>query len=91
MQEMHVQSLSQEDPLEKEMETHSSILAWVVPWTEEPGALQSMIHRFRHNLATGRQKEHFKIELIIIYELLVIPDQDTTTSLKLFVNGLIEG
>ena len=91
MQEMHVQSLSQEDPLEKEMETHSSILAWVVPWTEEPGALQSMSHRVWHDLATGRQKAHFKIELIIIYELLVIPDQDTTTSLKLFVNGLIEG
>ena len=36
------------------------------------------------------QKSHIKIELIIIYELLVIPDQDTTTSLKLFVNGLIE-
>ena len=42
MQEMHVQSLGQEDPLEKEMETHSSIFAWVVPWTEQPGTLLSM-------------------------------------------------
>ena len=42
MQETWVQSLSQEDPLEKEMATHSSILAWEVPWTEEPGGLQSM-------------------------------------------------
>ena len=37
-----VQSLSREDPLEKEMATHSSILAWEIPWTEEPGGLQSM-------------------------------------------------
>ena len=38
-QEMSVQSLGQEDPLEKEMATHSSILAWEIPWTEEPGGL----------------------------------------------------
>ena len=42
MQETQVQSLGQEDPLEKEMATHSSILAWEIPWTEEPGGLQSM-------------------------------------------------
>ena len=42
MQEMHVQSQGQEDPLEEEMATHSSILAWTIPWTEEPGGLQSM-------------------------------------------------
>ena len=42
MQETWVQSLSQEDPLEKEMATHSSIAAWRIPWTEEPGGLQSM-------------------------------------------------
>ena len=40
-QEKRVQSLGQEDPLEEEMATHSSILAWKVPWTEEPGRLQS--------------------------------------------------
>ena len=40
-QEIRVQSLSWEDPLEKEMATHSSILAWRIPWTEEPGGLQS--------------------------------------------------
>ena len=39
---MWVQSLGQEDPLEEEMATHSSILAWKVPWTEEPEGLQSM-------------------------------------------------
>ena len=42
MQETWVQSLGQEDPLEKEMATHSSIFAWDKPWTEEPGELQSM-------------------------------------------------
>ena len=41
-QEAWVQSLSQEDPLEKEMATHSSVLAWRIPWREEPGGLQSM-------------------------------------------------
>ena len=41
MQETRVGSLGQEDPLEKEMATHSSILAWGIPWTEEPGGFQS--------------------------------------------------
>ena len=42
IQETWVRSLGREDPLEKEMTTHSSILAWRIPWTEEPGRLQSM-------------------------------------------------
>ena len=42
MQETQVQSLGREDPLEKEMATHSSILAWEIPWTEEPVGLQSI-------------------------------------------------
>ena len=42
MQEKGVRFLSQDDPLEKGMATHSSILAWRIPWTEEPGGLQSM-------------------------------------------------
>ena len=41
VQEMRVLSLGQEDPLEKEMAAHSSILAWEIPWTQEPGRLQS--------------------------------------------------
>ena len=50
MQETWVQSLGGEDPLEKEMATHSSILAWRIPWTEEPGMLQSMgSQRVEHN------------------------------------------
>ena len=49
-----VQSLGQEDPLEKGMATDSSNLAWKIPWTEEPGGLQSMgLQRVRHNLATN--------------------------------------
>ena len=43
MQETWVPSLGREDPLEEEMETHSSILAWRVSWTEEPGRLQSRV------------------------------------------------
>ena len=42
MQDTRVQSLCREDPLEKEIATHSSILAWEIPWTEETGGLQSM-------------------------------------------------
>ena len=42
MQETQVQSLGQEDPLEKEMATHSSIRAWKIPWTEEPGGLHTI-------------------------------------------------
>ena len=50
MQDTWVQSLSQEDPLEEGMATHSSIIAWRIPWTEEPGGLQSIeSQRVRHN------------------------------------------
>ena len=52
-QETWVQSLGGEDPLEKEMTPHSSMLAWSIPWTEEPGGIQSMgSQRVRHDLAT---------------------------------------
>ena len=48
MQETRVQSLSREDPLEKGIATHSSILAWRIPWTEEPGGVQSLgLQRFK--------------------------------------------
>ena len=45
MQETWVRSLGQEDPLEKGMASHYSILAWRIPWTEEPGRLQTTVHR----------------------------------------------
>ena len=54
MQETWVRSLGREEPLEKDMATHSSILAWRIPWTEEPGRLQSMgSQRVGHNWATN--------------------------------------
>ena len=58
MQEIWVRSLGQEDPLEEEMATHSSILAWEVPWTEEPGRLQSMgLQRAGCDLSTKQQQQ----------------------------------
>ena len=53
---MWVQSLGQEDPLKKEMATHYSILAWEIPWTKEPGGLQSVrSQRVGHDLAAKQQ------------------------------------
>ena len=50
MQETQVRFLGQQDPLEEVLETHSSILAWIIPWKEEPGGLQSIgCQRVRHN------------------------------------------
>jgi len=50
MQETQVRSLSQEDPLENGMATHSRIIAWRIPWTKEPGRLESMgLRRVRHD------------------------------------------
>ena len=61
MQETRVQSLGDEDPLEKEMATHSSILAWEIPWAEKPGGLQPKgLQRVRHNLATKQQQQHIR-------------------------------
>ena len=58
---MWVQSLSEEDPLEKEMATHSSILAWEILWTEDPGEQQSIVsQRVRHYLATKQQQPTHK-------------------------------
>ena len=54
VQKTHVQTLGQEDPLEKGMATHSCILAWRISWTEEPGELQSMgSQRVRHDRVTN--------------------------------------
>ena len=50
MQETQVQSLGQDNPLEKEMTTHSSTLAWEIPWPEEPGRLQSIVPQSRTRL-----------------------------------------
>ena len=54
MQEIHVQSLGQEDPLEKEVAPHSTILTWRIPWTEGPDRLQSTgLQRVGHDWATS--------------------------------------
>ena len=55
---MWVQSLGREDPLGKEMATHSTILTWKIPWTEEHGGLQSKgLQRIRHDLAIEQQHQ----------------------------------
>ena len=69
--ETRVQSLGQDNPLEKEMATHSSILAWKIPWTEEPDRLQSMrLQRVGHNWVTNTlimsDGEHFFMCLLAI-------------------------
>ena len=57
MQEMWVQSLGQENPLEKGIANHSSVLAWEIPWTEEPGGLPSMgLQRVKHDIVTEQQQ-----------------------------------
>ena len=61
MQETWVWSLDWEDPLEKEMPTHSCILAWRIPWTEEPGGLQSMgLQRVGHDWPSDLTKQYVK-------------------------------
>ena len=77
MQETWVQSLGRKDPLEKEMATHSSILAWEIPWTEEPGRLQSVEwQRGRHNSGTKQQQQRWAVtlnEYSFTLKLLVFP------------------
>ena len=59
MQETQVRSVNQEDPLEMGMATHSSILAWKIPLTEEPGVLQSSgLQRIANDLATDQQQQY---------------------------------
>ena len=70
MREIQVQFLGQEDVLAKEMATHSSILAWSIPWTEKPGGLQSMgLQRVRHNCATNAFTFSCKTTLKILREV----------------------
>ena len=59
--EIQVQSLDREDALEKEMATHSSILAWRIPWTEEPGGLRSMGHTELNMTEVTKQHQHLAI------------------------------
>ena len=62
-----VRTLDQDDSLEKEMATHSCILVWEIPWTEEPGRLQSMrSQRVRHNLAAKQQQKPESLSVLLL-------------------------
>ena len=93
MQEMQVQFLGREDPLEKEMATHSSILAWEIPWAEEPGELKSMGVAKSQTLLSNKQQQQYMF--VYMYMLVWIfkclkkdnqPDkmQRTTSKTKTF-------
>ena len=69
MQETRVRSLGWEDPLEKGMANHASILAWRIPWTEEPGGLQPMGLRIGHNSAI---KHKYNIKHTIFVMKLIL-------------------
>ena len=70
MQKTPVRSLGWEDPMEKGMATHSSVLAWEIPWTEEPGGLQSMaLQRVRHDLATENKQMLNSIAILFLKNL----------------------
>ena len=68
-QETWIQSLGQEDPLEKETATHSSILIWEIPWTEEPGRLQSMGSQSQIQLSTILEQTTLSQHLATYHEL----------------------
>ena len=74
MPEAGVQSLSWEDPLQKEMATHFSIFAWEIPWIEEPGRLQSIrLQRVRPDLATKQQyQQNYHLEVKDVLKTLVL-------------------
>ena len=75
MQEMQVQSLGQEDPLEEEMANHSSILAWKIPWIEQPGGLQSiglkelvrMEHTHMHTHTHTDRHPHRQPQIVVAF------------------------
>ena len=72
MQETWVQSLGQEDPLEKETAAHSSILAWEIPWTEEPGGLQSMRSQSQ-TCFTNKHESHVSLDKLLNFFVLQFP------------------
>ena len=70
MRETQVQSLGGEDPLEKEMASHSSTLAWKIPWTEEPAGLQPMeLQRIGHNCVTTETQQHLLLSSSMQWDL----------------------
>ena len=95
MHQTQVWSLGREDPLEKEMATHFSILSWEIPWTKEPGGLQSMSQRVGHDWGTEHaltRGDYKQISLLSIYHcfltlhwesLLLVPKVDLLIALPL--------
>ena len=81
MQDMQVQSLGQKDPLEKKMVIHSRVLTWEIPWTEEPGGLQSTgLQTVRHNLVTEQQQHIFINVLSASYVVTTVSGAPQTLS-----------
>ena len=73
-QETWIQFLGWEDPLEKEIATHSSILAWEIPWTEKPGRLQSMgLQGVGHNSGTKQPQKQLNVIMVVTEHLLLRP------------------
>ena len=85
MQETWVQALVQEDPLEKEMATHSSILSWKIPWTEEPGGLRFMgSQKLRHYLVTKLKLKFLSIFHSFLYKWKEYTHADNENKLETF-------
>ena len=83
VQETWVRSLGQEDPLEKEMATHSSTLAWKTPWTEKPGRLQSMgSQRVGHSLVTSPSLKKIRREAWSFFFSLPMAHHGATTTVR---------
>ena len=92
MRETWVQSLGREDPLEKEMATHSSILAWRIPWTQEPGGLQSTGSQSRTRLSdfTYLLGVLYRLSSTLLTFLFFLPSTSISRFLKNFLDlGLI--
>ena len=77
MRKTRVRSLGQEDPLEKEMETHSSTLAWKIPWMEEPGMLQSMGLQSRTRLSNLKKNMNMTIHTKIDVSNITLEKEDS--------------
>ena len=75
MQETRVQSLGWRDPLEKEIAAHFSILAWEIPWTEEPGGLLHGLHRVGYDLATNYHQPTGEVPIMFFLEFC-LPTMD---------------
>ena len=83
MQEMQFWSLGSEDPLEKEMTTHSNILAWKIPWTQVSGRLQSMgLHRVEHDWGMNMQAHEITFTVLTIYKCIAWLHQEHSRVLQ---------